>query len=96
MKITFKVNSIFILFFLIGISFSKSTGPIPESEAYMMEQVEMISPENEWVDYANDQDKIVIMNINGNSITEPDCNLGREDEFVRKNWNPDIQSGLYK
>ena len=91
MKLIFKVNSIFIGILLIGIPFSKTTGPIPESEAYMMEILKMNSPENEWIDYSIDNEREDIININGDSVNEPDCSIGREDEFVRKNWNSDFQ-----
>tara|TARA_B100000029_G_C17258302_1_gene845366 strand:+ start:273 stop:578 length:306 start_codon:yes stop_codon:yes gene_type:complete len=77
MKIMTVIISLFLGILITGFSYSKTTGPIPENENYMMEQVQVNTPESEWFDYNQRKEGAII--IEGGFVKEPDCSIGRED-----------------
>ena len=81
MKIMTAIISLCFGILMTEFSYSKTTGPIPENENYMMEQVQVNSPESKWFDYSQRKEGAII--IEGEFVKEPDCSIGREDSISK-------------
>ena len=92
----FSTSLIIVLALIFStVSFSKTTGPIPEDEEYLMEQSQLMAME--WLQgedgqQANDTPDLHL--DSSNEINQPECKIGRENSLDSMKGEVDVDIEL--